>query len=573
MKSIDQLKAASNLADVARIIGFKPKSLSYLLYKLPVASRYSQFSIPKATGGTREIMAPVPQLKLAQRRLAHHLQNCLHDIEEKQIVRANCIISHGFKRNLSIATNAGSHVGRRWVLNMDLENFFPSINFGRVRGYFIKNKHFALQPATATVLAQIACHGNALPQGAPTSPVISNLITGLLDIRLNKLASSSRCTFTRYADDITFSTNLKEFPESIARKSLDADWVLSGALSKRIKDSGFSVNKKKTRMQYRRSRQDVTGLIVNDMVGVKREYLKTVRAQVESVIRTGTCHIDKKEKGKSKSEPVSLEALNGHLAHIAWVKGRYTEYKRGSNHWSSEPGYVRTYRRFLDHQAFVANPKPTVICEGKTDSIYLQCAIKTVPKVPVNLVDPTSPSGLAVRLFRYTDTTSWVQHLHGGTGDMKNLIDGYQERMKQINAIKFQSPVILVVDNDAGASKGKLNSLVKDKSGSTAKVDGSADFYHLGLNLYLVHTPKTAAGGDTMIEDFLPSTVRSQKLGLKTLELDNKKFDPKKNFGKVPLAESIVRRQKDKIDFSGFSALLVRISNAIVHFEKGPHKV
>lgn len=560
------------MADVAKIIGFKPKSLSYLLYKLPVTSRYSHFSIPKTTGGTREIMAPVPQLKLAQRRLALHLQNCLHDIEESQIARKDCIISHGFKRNLSIATNAGNHVRRRWVLNLDLEDFFPSINFGRVRGYFIKNKHFSLQPTTATILAQISCHDNLLPQGAPTSPVISNLITGLLDIRLNKLASSSRCSFTRYADDLTFSTNLRVFPESIARMSPDGDWVLSGAVTKRIKESGFSVNKKKTRMQYQRSRQDVTGLIVNDSIGVKREYLKTIRAQVDSVIRTGTCHIVKKEKGKSKSEPVSLEALNGHLAHIAWVKGRYSDYKRGSSHWSSEPGYVRTYRKFLDHQTFVASPNPTVICEGKTDGIYIRCAIKKVPKAPKNLIDPTSPSGLAVRLFRYTDTTSWVQHLHGGTGDIKNLIDGYQERMKQIGANKFQSPVILVVDNDAGASKGKLNSLVKDKSGSTTKVDGSQDFYHLGLNLYLVHTPKTAAGGDTMIEDFLPATVRSQKLGSKTLELDSKKFDPKKNFGKVPLAESIVRRQKDKIDFSGFSALLARISNAIVHFDKGPYK-
>lgn len=285
-------------------------------------------------------MAPVPQLKLAQRRLARHLQNCLDSIEETQIVRKNCIISHGFKRDLSIATNAGIHVRRRWVLNVDLENFFPSINFGRVRGYFIKNKHFALQPTTATILAQITCHGNVLPQGAPTSPVISNLITGLLDIRLNKLASSSRCSFTRYADDITFSTNLKAFPESIARKNQDGNWDLSGAVTKRIKDSGFLVNKKKTRMQYQRSRQDVTGLIVNDVIGVKREYLKTVRAQVDRVVRTGTCHIDKTEKGKTKSELVSLEVLNGHLAHIAWVKGRYAEYKRGGNQWSSEPGYV-----------------------------------------------------------------------------------------------------------------------------------------------------------------------------------------------------------------------------------------
>lgn len=572
MKSIDRLKAAAGLRDIARIIGFKPKSLSYLLYKVPPTSRYTQFTVPKSTGGTREIMAPVPQLKLAQRRLAHHLQNCLHDIEISQVVRSDCIIAHGFKRELSIATNAGSHIGRRWVLNIDLNDFFPSINFGRVRGFLIKNKHFALQPATATVLAQIACHDNKLPQGAPTSPVISNLITGLLDIRLNKIASRNRCSYTRYADDITFSTNLSEFPDSIATTNTHGDWVLSSTVSKRIKQSGFSVNGKKTRVQYRRSRQDVTGLIVNTEIGVKRERLKTVRAQVENVVRTGACHTVKKSKGKITSEPISLESLQGHLAHIAWVKGRYVEYKRGNGHWSQEPGYLRTYRRFLDHQGFVAGSRPTVICEGKTDNIYLRCAIRGIPKAPANLIDTASPSGLAVRLYEFTKTTSWVQRLNGGTGDMKNLIESYAERIRLLGAKQFQSPVILVVDNDAGATKGRLNSLVKQKSKSAKSVDGSADYYHLGHNLYLVHTPKTAGGGDTMIEDFLPASVKSQKLGTKTLELDPKKFDPSKNFGKVLLAESIVRRQKDKIDFSGYLPLLVRISKAIEHFEKGPLK-
>jgi len=573
MKSIEKLKAANGLQDVANIIGFKPKSLAYLLYKLPEASRYSKFSIPKASGGTREILAPVPQLKLAQKRLAHHLQNCLQEIETKQTVKPDCIISHGFKRDLSIATNAGNHIGRRWVLNMDLKDFFPSINFGRVRGFFLKNKHFALDPSTATVLAQIACHKNSLPQGAPTSPVISNLITGLLDIRLNKLASRSRCSFTRYADDITFSTNLAEFPTSIAKLNSDGKWELAGRISKRIKQSGFTVNDKKTRMQYRRSRQDVTGLIVNSEIGVKRETLKTVRAQVESLVRSGSCYTNKTKSGKSPPEPISIEALNGYLAHIAWVKGRYVEYKRGNDHWTKEPGFVRTYRKFLDYLAFVASPVPTIICEGKTDNIYLQCAIQKVKKAPKNLVDTSASSMLGVRLFRFTKTTSWVQRLGGGTGDLKNLVDWYNERMKQVHANKFQSPVILVVDNDAGASKGKLNSLIKQKTGLKTKVDGSKDFYHLGLNLYLVHTPKTEAGGDTMIEDFLPEAVRKQKLGGKTLELDGKKFDPKKNFGKDRLANGIVRRQKDKIDFTGYLPLLQRISKAVEHFEKSTYKI
>jgi RNA-directed DNA polymerase len=215
------------------------------LYKLPPDARYTAFAIPKSSGGTRQILAPIPPLKLAQRRLALRLQDCLQTIESEQIIKPDCIISHGFKRDLSIATNAQMHLNRRWVFNIDLVDFFPSVNFGRVRGFFIKNKHFQMQPQAATVLAQLACYQNLLPQGAPTSPVISNLIAGLLDIRLNKLASRSRCTFTRYADDITFSTNLSEFPSALARKNTGGLWEPSSLLLRRIRSCGFNVNAKK----------------------------------------------------------------------------------------------------------------------------------------------------------------------------------------------------------------------------------------------------------------------------------------------------------------------------------------
>ena len=102
---------------------------------------------------------------------------------------------------------------RRWVFNLDLEDFFPSINFGRVRGFLLKNRDFRAESEhRATVISQIACHENSLPQGSPCSPVISNLVAHLLDMRLVRLASSVGCTYSRYADDLTFSTNKKIFP-------------------------------------------------------------------------------------------------------------------------------------------------------------------------------------------------------------------------------------------------------------------------------------------------------------------------------------------------------------------------
>ena len=115
------------------------------------------------------------------------------------------------------------HKNKRHVFNVDLKDFFPSLNFGRVRGFFIKNAHFQLEPKVATVIAQIACHDNELPQGSPCSPIISNFIGHLLDVRMANLAKKTKCNYSRYADDLTFSTNWKEFPEKLAIKKKGSD--------------------------------------------------------------------------------------------------------------------------------------------------------------------------------------------------------------------------------------------------------------------------------------------------------------------------------------------------------------
>ena len=170
-------------------------------------------------------------------------------------------------------TNAAVHKRRRYVLNLDLKDFFPSINFGRVRGIFIKDKRFALDPKVATLIAQIACHDHVLPQGSPCSPVISNIVGHLLDIRLVRFAKAQKCTYSRYADDITFSTNAKAFPADVAApvSGSEHDWALGAALLKELKKADFEVNPAKTRMQYRGSRQVATGLLVNEKPNVRPE--------------------------------------------------------------------------------------------------------------------------------------------------------------------------------------------------------------------------------------------------------------------------------------------------------------
>lgn len=197
MSRLASLKSATTLSELATLLQFKPAALSFILFKQPDAKKYTTFDRPKRTGGKRTIKAPIDALKLVQRRLSDLLQDCCDEINENKGRQDR--IAHGFKRNRSIITNARQHRRRRHVFNIDLEDFFPSINFGRVRGFFIKDKDFELHKNVATVIAQIACHANSLPQGSPCSPVISNLVSHPLDVHLVRLASTEGCTYSRYA--------------------------------------------------------------------------------------------------------------------------------------------------------------------------------------------------------------------------------------------------------------------------------------------------------------------------------------------------------------------------------------
>ena len=220
MIRLNALKAATTLRQFAALVDFKPAWLTYILYVQAPGKKYKTFEIPKKSGGSRKICAPTEDLKLLQRRLADLLQDCVDEIKKAQGRHDDGPkpdkIAHGFRRRRSIVTNAARHRRRRFVFNVDIADFFGSINFGRVRGFFISDKNFQLNPKVATLIAQAACFENSLPQGSPCSPVISNLIGHVLDVHLAKLAEKTGCIYSRYADDLTFSTNDKNFPASVA---------------------------------------------------------------------------------------------------------------------------------------------------------------------------------------------------------------------------------------------------------------------------------------------------------------------------------------------------------------------
>ena len=552
MSSLASLKLVQSLNSFAMLLGMKPAALAYILYKLPPAQKYKLFEIEKKSGGVRKIMAPEPRLKLVQRRLADLLLRCQSEIEASIGVKDECALAHGFKPRLSISTNAEKHRNRRWVFNADLEGFFPAINFGRVYGFFQKNNHFALSKSIATIIAQIACHENQLPQGSPCSPVISNIIAHILDIHLNDLASKHNCTYTRYADDLTFSTNEKHFPHAIARRREGDihEWLPGSGFRKALKSGGFKLNPQKTRMQYCDSRQEVTGLVVNEKVNVRQQYYKDARAMTRHLVTGNKPFVTM----AGKKTEVSRDQLRGMLNFVYFVKS--SENIRIGVTLDKEkyktPTFQALYMQFLDYLWFYGIDEPTIICEGKTDNIYLKAAIKArAPHFPDLAEAKGGITRIRPRFFKYSDTAAAIQGLSGGTGELNKLLSDYRNRIKTFKGGVSQ-PVIIVVDNDAGAKNIFSHIYNLDKKAGT--VDGSKQFYYIYENLYVVPVPKVA-GADTPIEKLFEKKLLSTVWIGKQLDLTGDK-DPSKYYFKHDFAVHVVKSGGAAVNFDGFDPLL-----------------
>ncbi len=327
-----------NAEDVARYLGVEIGPMLHILYKAPDNARYRHFEIPKRSGGMRKISAPHGLLREMQDKLHLDLKR-LHDAHPR---------AHGFIEKRSIATNAKEHVGKRWVLNVDLVDFFPTINFGRVRGLFMKPP-FEMGAAAATVCAQIVTYRNGLPQGAPTSPVLSNFIAASLDRRLLRLARQNRLAYSRYADDITFSTNLAQFPPSIAiREQITGGGVkivAGDVLEQAISASGFAINAKKMRIQGLGVQQSVTGLVVNTRINVERERIRKIRAMLHAWGKFGLDaaaaeHFAKYRPGKEPSRrnrsPAFRNIVYGQLSFVRMIRG------------SDDPVFLKLCSKVLD---------------------------------------------------------------------------------------------------------------------------------------------------------------------------------------------------------------------------------
>lgn len=355
-------------SDVASLLGVSLKQLTWWIWALDERKQYQRFEIARRSGGDpREINAPIKPIKDMQRGLAHHIA---------QIYRPRSHV-HGFVEGRSVISNSSRHRRKTWVLRVDLWKFFDEINFGRVRGIFLKPP-FDYSEEVATTLAQLCCHHNALPQGAPTSPIISNLVCRQLDSELADLARKERCHVTRYADDITISTDRTVFPASLASWEGGRSTV-GPELAQLIDENGFKVNKQKTTLTRYTQRQRVTGLVINEKLNVPRDYVRSLRSLLYVWERYGPDDAEaamlrarpRENWPPEKPAPDFASVVRGRVNYVGSVRG-----------WD-DALYVELARRLeaLDDKYSPKRPPPLPVgaarlfTEGESDGIHLLAAL------------------------------------------------------------------------------------------------------------------------------------------------------------------------------------------------------
>lgn len=527
------------------------------MYVKRIDNLYTSFTIPKKNGGKRTINSPSAELKEIQVSIDHLLRKQQNIFLEENKIKSN--VSHAFIKKKSIMTNASVHKHKRYVLNIDLEDFFDSFHFGRVCGYFEKNKNFLFPKNTATVLAQFTCYDGKLPQGAPTSPIITNLICNVLDMRLLKTAKKFRLDYSRYADDLTFSTNDKNFLKNY-------DTFLEQ--SKKIVDQcGFAINNKRTRLQYRDSKQVVTGLVVNEKVNINRLFYRKTRSMADSFYRTGEFKIDDKEG--------NLNRLEGRFSFINQIDKLNNKIKPDS----LLNGREKQYQMFLFYKYFYCNANPCIVTEGKTDIIYIKSALKKLYLLYPNLVERKTDGTFQFKIsflrrskrlkyffdldFDGADTMGKIYNYYSKVNNQK--YPNYAEKFDK-KGVSFINPTILIYDNElSNTSKPlfkftKLTGINNDK----AKLASLKKNHHVNVtsNLHILTHQLVNGLSECEIEDLFDSNTLNTILSGKTFERDLKKFDEKTNYGKSAFADYISKNYQN-INFDKFKPLLKNLSTIV----------
>jgi len=408
--------------DLASLLDIDIKTLIYHLYRVPEDKKYKTFEIPKSFGGTRTISAPITTIKIIQKKLNQVLQ-CIYNPRDSV---------HSYRHDRNVVTNADRHLKRTLILNIDLKDFFPSIHIGRIIGLF-KHRPYNCTDVVAKTLAQLCCFRGTLPQGAPTSPILSNMICVTIDKEIQQLARKCDCIYTRYSDDITISTMDYDFSNAIVKYNQDGQLEVGTELQKIIHTNSFEINREKVRIRNPNQRQLVTGLVTNEFPNVRREYVRKIRAMLHAFEKFGLDNAEKEYHAKyfnrslrepSRELPSFIKVLKGKIDYLGMVRGK------------DNPIYINFMHKFRELA-------PDYVKVGETNLQFL--------------IRSASPA-LSMHTFRPTEVGA---HVEANLSDLLNAIDPYFENKRNGAWVTFNGNSPDKIAQAAHSMREVLNQLLE----------------------------------------------------------------------------------------------------------------
>ena len=298
-EKLEQFKSMSTVLDMVQFLSIRVNELDQLVINPP----YYTFDIPKKSGEVRIITAPEEGLKKVQQKILKQLAKIY---QKPSSVYGFVAMDESEEYACPIVANAANHVNKRYVLTVDIHHFFESIKTKAVFQLFT-NEPFHFPEKIALILTRLTTYKGCLPTGAPTSPMLSNLIFRDIDQKLEDLANKMGFTYSRYADDLTFSSN-EPFHEEFLEQ-------LQSCIQP------FTLNTKKTRIKKHTQQQKVTGILVNEKVNIDRKWIKQLRAMLHDLKINGVQKASFKHFKKAKHESFFINRLRGNIAFLGQVRG------------------------------------------------------------------------------------------------------------------------------------------------------------------------------------------------------------------------------------------------------------
>lgn len=284
-------------------LGFSGKTLYSVSNHIPC--HYHVAELPKSNGETRKLLVPDDLLKTIQRRINEKLL-CLEEISP---------YATAYRPGGSTKRNAAFHVGKPVLLKLDIRHFFDHLLYPMVKEKAFPAKRYSEQNRVLLSLLCV-CH-DALPQGAPTSPAISNIIMKDFDNTVGNWCAERQIAYTRYCDDMTFSGDFD--PEPVITLVKD-----------QLKTMGLFLNQNKTVLVREGRKQTVTGLVVNEKISIPADYKKQLRQEMHYCMKYGvSSHL--KATGRDETEEVYLAKLLGRVNYVLSVEPEHAqmqEYKQ-----------------------------------------------------------------------------------------------------------------------------------------------------------------------------------------------------------------------------------------------------